>query len=63
MALCRLLLSKPDMLLLDVVPLGLGIETVGGAVAKLVTSNSTIPVRAVEMFSTSVDGQVNVALF
>jgi molecular chaperone DnaK (HSP70) len=49
-------------LLLDVVPLSLGVETVGGAVAKLITANSTIPARATEMFSTSVDGQTSIRL-
>ncbi|MCP4836303.1 MAG: Hsp70 family protein [Phycisphaera sp.] len=53
---------RRDALLLDVVPLGLGLETSGGAVAKLVMRNTTVPVRATEMFSTSVDGQRNVAL-
>lgn len=49
-------------LLLDVVPLSLGIETVGGAVAKLIVRNSTVPTRAKEMFSTSVDGQTSIRL-
>jgi molecular chaperone DnaK (HSP70) len=49
-------------LLLDVIPLSLGIETVGGAVAKLIFRNSTVPVRAKEMFSTSVDGQTSIKL-
>jgi molecular chaperone DnaK len=49
-------------LLLDVIPLSLGIETVGGAMAKLILRNSTVPARAVERFSTSVDGQTSVKL-
>ena len=49
-------------LLLDVIPLSLGIETAGGAVAKLIVRNSTIPARATEMFSTSVDGQTSIKL-
>ena len=51
-----------DALLLDVIPLSLGIETAGGAVAKLIMRNTTVPARAVERFSTSVDGQVNVKI-
>jgi molecular chaperone DnaK (HSP70) len=49
-------------LLLDVVPLSLGLETVGGAMAKLIVRNSTVPARAREMFSTSVDNQTAVTL-
>ncbi|MCA9278137.1 MAG: Hsp70 family protein [Phycisphaeraceae bacterium] len=49
-------------LLLDVIPLSLGIETAGGAVAKLIMRNSTVPARATEMFSTQVDGQTNVKI-
>jgi molecular chaperone DnaK (HSP70) len=49
-------------LLLDVVPLSLGIETVGGAVAKLIVRNSTVPARAREMFSTSVDNQTGIKI-
>ncbi|MEM1355418.1 MAG: Hsp70 family protein [Planctomycetota bacterium] len=49
-------------LLLDVIPLSLGIETMGGAVAKLITANSTIPARATEMFSTYAEGQTKVAI-
>ena len=46
-----------DMLLLDVTPLSLGIETYGGAVAKIITRNSPIPASAVEMYTTGVDNQ------
>lgn len=48
--------------LLDVLPLSLGLETVGGAVAKLIFRNSATPCRAAEMFSTSVDGQTSIKL-
>jgi molecular chaperone DnaK (HSP70) len=49
-------------LLLDVVPLSLGLETVGGAMAKLILRNSTVPARATEMFSTSVDNQAGIKI-
>ena len=48
--------------MLDVTPLSLGIEALGGVVAKIVQRNSTIPASAVEHFTTGVDGQTNVAI-
>lgn len=49
-----------EMVLLDVIPLSLGIETMGGVVTKILHRNSTVPTAAVEHFSTYVDGQKNV---
>ena len=48
------------MLLQDIIPLSLGIETMGGAVAKIITKGRSLPCSAEEIFSTYVDGQTNV---
>jgi len=54
--------STEELLLLDVTPLSLGIEALGGTVAKIIQRNSTIPASATEHFTTGVDGQTNVAI-
>ncbi len=54
--------ATKEMLLLDVTPLSLGIEALGGVVAKIIHRNSTIPASATEHFTTGVEGQTNVAI-
>ena len=51
-----------DILLLDVTPLSLGVETLGGVMTKIIARNTTIPVKKSEMFSTAVENQTNVEI-
>jgi molecular chaperone DnaK (HSP70) len=55
-----LVTGNREMLLLDVTPLSLGIETIGGVVSKIILRNSTIPATGCELFTTAVDNQTSV---
>jgi molecular chaperone DnaK len=54
--------ERTDVLLLDVTPLSLGIETMGGVMAKVITKNTTIPTKGKEVFSTAQDNQPAVTI-
>ena len=54
--------TNSEILLLDVCPLGLGIETMGGVMTKLVEANTTIPCKKTQIFSTAVDNQPSVTI-
>lgn len=51
-----------DILLLDVTPLSLGVETLGGVMTRMITRNTTVPTRKSEIYSTAVDNQTNVEI-
>lgn len=54
--------GRRDFVLLDVIPLSLGIETLGGTFSKIITQNTTIPTEASEMFTTHVDNQTAIEI-
>ena len=55
--------GENELLLLDVIPLSLGLETMGGLTEKIIPRNSTVPVSRTESYSTTTDGQRNIAEF